>query len=270
MLALAAGTVITGTAAQASVLPLPNLVQVLVPSVGANPTVQAGAATDQTAANAADPLSNYCTYDIQVVVTTPSASQQDRWASADLRAQLGAGMFYIPPNNPGDPTTPVDNNYLQAPGLRNLPGQRYLQVDTMVMSPIASASRGGVLGKSTFAPATQPGEIFPSNGANFLDPADTNNTTFLPANSMMLVDVAWGDSTAGTQPAGSNGTFTIARLTVKVGTNGTFIGRVGSTLNPSNPVSFTYVLGGVAVTPEPTSVALLGLGLGAVALRRRK
>jgi len=276
MLALAAGTAFAGSAAQASVLPfnfgngstspvggLYTLTPVPIPSGAAfNPQTSTGATTDDPA------LANYCVFDLQVVVS--SASGQDRWASADLRGQLNGGsQFYIPPSNPSDPTVPVDNNYLQAAGVRNVPGQRYLQVDTMVMSPVGSASRGGILGKSTFAPATQTGEIFPSNGSNFLDSNDPNRTTFLPANSMNLIDVAWGDSTAALQPAGSNGTFTIARFTIKPGPNAAdfaFIGRIGSTLNPSQPASFTF-----ALIPEPAAaIPMLCAGLSAVILRRRK
>lgn len=241
MLALASGAVLAGTAAQASVLPGPL---VLVPYT-------AGQLAD-------DPtLANFQTYDIQVIVS--SATAQDRWASADLRAQLSpGGMFYIPPDQ--------DANGLQIPAVRNATGSRYLQVDTMVMVPIFNATRTTILGKSTFAPASQVGTVFPSNGSNFIDQNDPNATAFEPANDMRLVDAAWGDVNAAGQPAGSNGTFTIARLTFKVGSSGTFIGRVGSTGNPSNPVTFTYLV----VIPEPTSVALMGLGLGAVALRRRK
>lgn len=260
MLALASGAVFAGAAAQASVTPLPGPTLVgMTPYAGTVGTGQTGtnlggAATDDPSLNTPP---GWCTYDIQVVVS--SATGQDRWASADLRASLGAGgMFYIPPAQ--------DSNALQIPAVRNAVGSRYLQVDTMVMVPIFNATRTTILGKSTFAPASQNGVVFPSNGANFPDANDPNGTAFEPANDMRLVDVAWGDVNAAQQPAGSNGTFTIARLTVKSGSTGTFLGRVGSTANPSNPVSFTYVLG----IPEPTSVALMGIGLGAVALRRRK
>jgi len=260
MLALAAATALAGSAVQASVIPQVVLVSTGgAPNTTANPQLSANALADDPS------LSGYCTYDLQVVVS--SATGQDRWASGDLRAQLGnGGLFYVPPGNTGDPTVPTDGNYLQAPGVRNLAGQRFLQADTMVMSPVGSASRGGILGKSTFAPASQSGEVFPSNGSNFLDPNDPNQTTFEPANDMSLVDAAWTTSVPNNTP--TSGTFTVARLTVKTGSTGTFIGRIGSLLTPSSPVSFTYFLGGAV--PEPTSVALLGLGLGAVALRRRK
>jgi hypothetical protein len=242
MLALATGAVFVGSAAQASVTPAPSLVLV-------SPPYTAGQLADDPS------LAGYCTYDVQVIVS--SATAQDRWASGDLHAQLSSGTFYIPPAG--------DQNALQIPAVRNATGSRYLQVDTMVDVPIFNATRTTVLGKSTFAAASQQGPFFPSNGSNF-HTGDPNGTTFEPANSMTLVDVAWGDVNAASQVAGSNGTFTIARLTVKIGATGTFLGRVGSTGNPSNPVSFTYILG----VPEPTSVALLGMGLGAVALRRRK
>jgi len=256
MLALATGAVFAGSAAQASVTPAGNLVPIAPPYAGNNGTGVTG--TNLTGALADDPsLAGFCTYDIQVIVS--SATGQDRWASADLRGILGGtSMFYIPPSQ--------DSNGLQIPAVRNAVGSRYLQVDTMVMVPIFNATRTTILGKSTFAPASQVGVIFPSNGSNFPDQNDPNGTAFEPANDMKVVDVAWGDVNAAGQPGGSNGTFTIARLTVKSGSTGTFIGRVGSTGNPSNPISFTYVLG----VPEPTSVALMGIGLGAVALRRRK
>jgi len=258
MLALAAGTVFAGSAAQASVTPLPNLVLVASPSsTGAyaqtgSPSVGGLQGTDDAT------LSGYCTYDIQVVVS--SATAVDRFSSADLRAQLGSGgMYYIPPNS--------DSNFIQPTTTRNAVGKRFLQVDTMVMIP-SSSSGIGIFGKSAFAPSGVTTPTMPSNGSNFLDPNDPNQTTFEPANDMSLVDAAWTTSVPNNTP--TTGTFTIARLTIKNGATGTFIGRVGSLLTPSSPVSFTYFLGGVAVTPEPTSVALLGLGIGAVALRRRK
>src|SRR5439155_26597977 len=120
---------------------------------------------------------------------------------------------------------------------RNGTGSRYLQVDTFVCVPVFNATRGGILGKSKFAPASQGYEVFPSNGSNFHESSDPNSTGPPPANDMMLVDVAWGDASAINQAAGSNGTFTIARLSVKFGSQGTFIGRVGSTLDPSNPIT---------------------------------
>jgi len=237
ILALAGGAGLANGAALASVIPAPNLAFV--------PYTAGQLADDPT-------LVNFNTFDIQVVVSS------DRYSSADLRARLApGGAFYIPPSQ--------DSNAIQIPFLRNATGSRYLQVDTMVMAPIFNATRTIILGKSTFAPASQPRLIFPSNGSNFLDTNDPNGTAFEPANDMSLIDVSWADVPDVQQPGTSNGTFTIARLTIKVGSSGTFIGRVGSTGNPTHDVSFTYIFG----VPEPASVSLMAAGLGAIALRRK-
>src|SRR6476661_3342858 len=104
ILALASGAALIGSAADASVIPYPTLVPV-----------------PHTAEQVADDplLANYCMFDLQVVVS--SATIQDRWASAGLRAQLKTGKFYIPPSN--------DSNRLQIPSVRETPGLRFLQMD---------------------------------------------------------------------------------------------------------------------------------------------
>ena len=170
MLALATGAVFVGSAAQATVTPVPGS----APGSGTgfvlvNPPYTAGQLADDSN------LANFCTYDLQVIVD--SSAGQDRWASADLRAQLApGGMFYIPPAG--------DSNQLQLPSVRNATGSRYLQVDTFVDVPVFNSSRTTILGKSKFAPAAQSGIIFPSNGSNFHVGGDPNNTNFEPAYSI--------------------------------------------------------------------------------------
>jgi hypothetical protein len=257
MVALAAGSVLSGTATQASVIPLPNLVPVVIPS-GTGSYSQAGSPGVGGFQGTDDPsLSGYCTYDIQVVIS--SASGVDRFASADLRAQLSAGgQFYIPPSN--------DSNFVQPVAARNSAPTRFLQVDTMIMVPGVSSAIA-IFGKSAFAPMSQTGAVMPSNGSNLLDPYIPNGTVFEPANSMRLVDASWVTPNSNVTP--TTGTYTIARLTFKMeaGEQCTFIGRVGHYLNPSTPVSFTYIVG---VVPEPTTVGVFCLATGSIALRRRR
>jgi len=250
ILALAAAASLAGSVSDASVIP-------------AATSVFQWTTVPHTAEQLADDpnLANYCTWNFQVVVS--SATAQDRFASADIRMNIGPiGKFYIPPSN--------DSNSLQIPSVRNTIGQRYLQVDTMVNVPIFNATRTTVLGKSAFAPFTQVGAVFPSNGSNF-HVGDPNGTTFEPANDMTMIDVAWGDINALNQPAASDGTFTIGLLTISKNWlpyfgSGYMLGRLGSTGNPSNPTSFTIFFFG----PDPASVAIMAAGLGALALRRTK
>jgi hypothetical protein len=265
MLAAAVGAVLTGSAAYAAVVPF---------SSGGNATMTASqngvaAGTYQiatvvptdTGALAADPsLSQYTVFDLQVQIDSG-----DHWAGADLRAQLlGGAKFYIPPAN--------DSNTAATAATRN--ANPYLRDDTMVFAPGTNGTRATILGSSSRKVPPDSIATFPSNGNNFLDDSDPNGTATLPANDMMLVDVQWGDTGAATNNL--SGVQTIARLVVKTqgvattnGVWGTVVGKVTGTSNPGTSNFFTFLLAPAGVVPEPTSVALMGLGLGAVALRRR-
>jgi len=236
ILAGAVGTVLTSSAHAAMV--------VTYAQVPLSSTALTGATTDD--AN----LNNYDVYDLQVILTNGS-----QFSSGDVRAKLSTGKFYIPPAN--------DQNVPQT--LRNTAPNRYLKADNMVIAPNFKTGTT-VLGASKFSPTPSAGAVFPSNGSNFFDPADPDGTATLPANDQMLVDAAWGPPLPATTIA--DGTYTIARLVVTKNAVGTVTSRAGTLADPGNPITFTFAIGGV--TPEPTSIALMGLGLGAVALRRRK
>jgi len=242
MLAAAVGSALIGSASYAAIAPV--FVKI---------------ATDPEALIDNPALANYDVWDLQV-----SISGGDKWAAADLRAQLSSGTFYIPPTK--------DSNLAPGATDRNTVGTRYLRDDTFVGRPGGTAAAPGfplgtlvnVLGRSGRAPTTDPDvPTFPSNGTNLQNPDTGENE---PANSMRLVDISWGDTGAATR-APTDNIFTIARLTVTKGAVGTVLGNMKSTSSPSTDNFYTFAFPPV---PEPTSIALISLGLGAVALRRRK
>jgi hypothetical protein len=242
MLAAAVGSALIGSASYAAIAPK----FVLVP-------------TDPEAIIDNPALANYDVYDLQV-----SISGGDKWAAADLRAQLTTGTFYIPPTK--------DSNLAPSATDRNTVGTRYLRDDTFVGRPGGTVATPGfplgtsvnVLGRSGRAPTTDPDvPTFPSNGTNLIDDSTGEN---VPANSMQLVDLSWGDTGAASRIPTDN-VYTIARLTVTKNAQGTVLGNMKSTSAPSTDNFFTFA---IPFVPEPTSVALMSLGLGAVALRRRK
>jgi len=244
MLAAAVGSVLAGSASYAAITP-----QISGP-------INAG-----TAALVADPtLANYVSFDLQVNLTGG-----DKWASSDMRVtSLNGQKFYIPP---GDGT---DDNIVKPASTRNAAATAYYQNDNYVAAPVLNTTRVNVLGKSSRAPAAQPNvATFPSNGHNFFDGNDPNGTAFEPANDQMLIDISWGDLNVNSNTA--TGVQAIARITVSKNLSpnanlAVVVGNMKRAAAPSEDNFFTFTL----AVPEPASVALMSLGLGAVALRRRK
>ena len=268
MLAIAAAATMFGSAAKAAVSPVGLT---LVPH-----TTQ-GLADDVN-------LSNYCTYDLQVNITgtgsqVGSPGPGDRWISSDLRAILSTGTFYVPAKKNGI----SDNDKPQTDFWPSSTLHPAIEDDTFITSPgKGRSSDDPVNGWNPFDPVNNPSGPHSQYGFDvsshfsLLGPATglpggtlASTATFpRTGNSKQTVDAAYGD-TANASADYPDGVYTLARLTVTVGTNGTVIGDVSAKSDPTHPVQFSFNIGG-GPTPEPTSVALLGIGLGAVALRRRK
>jgi len=167
----------------------------------------------------------------------------DDWSSGDLLANTANGATFY--NNATGGNQPNSALWPFLPAA---------EFDTFVTGP-------------NFGSVTVLGRFNPPGGAGteVFGPAETN--------------VSWGDTINNS--AGL--TFTAARLTLTnvpngltvspglasgAGVYGTVQGKMGSTGDPLNSPSFAFTIS--TPIPEPTSAAVMGLGLGAVALRRRK
>jgi len=203
-----------------------------------------------TGALADDPnLANYNSYDLQVNVAPTVGGAQDFWAGGDMRFQLTAGHFYFPPD-PDSSGVDSDTGLQSTVGLTGL---RNVRFDTFVSRPNDNQNVA-VLGgsSSTIFPGSRPVATMPHSD-----------------NSANLIDINWGDTGAANNANGGSNTASpklVGRITISKDAVGSLNGRMTSTGDPSANYFFT---GTVAPIPEPTSIALMGLGLGAVALRRR-
>ena len=194
-------------------------------------------------------LANYRVYDLRVTVAAG-----DRFHTANLRATVTGGTFYIPPY--------LDDDHPSV--ARDTPPFRYLKADNFLAVPDLSGE-GVIVGASNRSPTPGGPATFPSNGHNKLDPYDPSR--FLPANDQMLIDAGWIDF----NPAASNyptpATYTIARLTVSKDFEKLTL--VGDTLPLSEGIAstpFSFVI----FAPEPAATMLLVIGAAAVSMRRRK
>jgi hypothetical protein len=230
-------------------------------AVGISTTVASASVTPQwvavpisAAAIAADPnLANFRTYDLQV-----TQSGSDHWAGTDLRVGLESGKFYVPPTN--------DQRWAKSNLWTLFPNLAY---DTFITSPDSLANPSSadgtpapgshliVLGEASYPTLGTP-------GAPGTMPDATNDKT--------KIDIAYGDLYV-TQSTFGDGTNTVARLTVSNDAVATVGGRVTGThtVNGTRVDSFYFPAAfRITAVPEPTTLGALTLGLGALAVRRRK
>jgi len=256
-MAMAVAAVVGTAASQASVIP--SVVNVPI----------------EAAAIAADPaLANYKTYDLRVTI-----SAGDHWSSADMQSAPGTlgsstpgavgaithGQFYAPPSTlsgAADADVPQRAVY-------NIVANRNYKYDTWTNTiPNLANADGDFWGNSGIF--NSQGATYPVNHGSSASvlPRTTDNPNVAGGADLGLhvIDIAWGDTSAGTRTYPTPGTYTIARVTTNDTGGDWLLGRVGSTSDPNNSVPFSFQIPGV---PEPTSLALIGLGLGAIALRRR-
>ena len=175
-------------------------------------------------------LSGYRTWDILATV-------DNDWTQAQMIIDLSQGNFYN--HNDGGNTTPNPTLIGYVPELA---------FDTFVTAPgsypnTASGDTPSIAGEAANLGSS-------SSGAQFTD---------------TLVDVAWFDTIND-----GAGQFVVARVTVSDSASGTMqIG--GYQLGDSTMTSFPSTIenGVVTVTPEPTTMGLIGLGAMALLRRRR-
>jgi|SRR4051812_19909184 hypothetical protein len=177
---------------------------------------------------------NYQSYDLMI-----SVSPGDHWAGASIIGTLSHGTFYVPPKSDSDIG-------LQAAVSQFRP---YLTYGTFVSKPGYDQTDVSILGNGSGV-----------QGMSAIMPKSNN--------SRNTIDVAFGDVHATDRT--TDGIQAIARLTMSndflAGPATVFTGvlKVTSDPNAPNPYSFTLQL------PEPGSLAMMSIGVGAIALRRRK
>lgn len=183
----------------------------------------------------------------QMIVNVPAG--QD-WTNSKIRITLIAGTVYnatpnqdeVPEGESGPGTESNPNSFAF-----NAPGFRQSRFDSFVNS-------------RNLTPASILGTVNP-DGTDGPAPA-----IGLRQNNVQLVSVAWGNTTGG-----ESGSFSVGQFTLSATANGTFFGQSFDTLNPGVGIPFSgNVVNGVMVIPEPASAGLLAVGIGALALRRRR
>jgi len=220
-------------------------------------------------------LANYSSYDLKV-----SISSTDHWAGQDARVELISAPGTLFAAQPG--TGQYGNGDFKT---SSSAPTRYLASDTAMMYP-GPAGGFKALGSSSLKPGGADGTpTLPSNGFNTttgVDPDTGDPTSFAPANDQRILDASWGDTGAASGP--NNGLFSTLRITLPTAPAGyawtdvapasqsqiwaQVRGQVKELSDANYRGNYAFYL--AAPIPEPTSIALMGLGLGAATLRRRK
>jgi len=178
----------------------------------------------------------------------------DDWTNSKIRIQLTTGTIYNATNAVATESSP-NAQFWTFPGARNGPFDTFVNSKGSGATPDANPAGATILGRV----APDGSDIPPNSTPPLADGLATNNAT--------LATVSWGNTTGG-----ESGTFSVGRFTLSANATGTFFGQTldSSSGGVGTPFNGNIVAGVMTIVPEPSGLALAGVGVAGVLGRRRR